>query len=139
MCSAASQPGPARRPHADRAVVRSISARTALRSWTGAKMAGEAWTGRADDRSWLIGRAHPRQVEAAHRRRSSATLLLGPLLLAAVPTAGPLYAQETTLSPAALKEIAQVEAEIDRIEAQALERLATPPDNQIQQIELLGK
>jgi cytochrome c peroxidase len=29
----------------------------------------------------------------------------------------------TTLSPAALKEIAQVEAEIDRIETQALERL----------------
>ena len=36
-------------------------------------------------------------------------------------------------------EIAQVEAEIDRIEAQTLERLAAPPDNQVQQIELLGK
>src|ERR1700687_3264961 len=45
----------------------------------------------------------------------------------------------TTLSPQALKEIAQVEAEIDSIEAQAIERLAAPPDNQIQQIELLGK
>jgi cytochrome c peroxidase len=45
----------------------------------------------------------------------------------------------TMLSPAALKEIAEVEAEIDRIEAQALERLAAPPDNQVQQIELLGK
>jgi cytochrome c peroxidase len=44
-----------------------------------------------------------------------------------------------TLSPQALQEIAQVEAEIDRIEAQAAERLAAPPDNQIQQIELLGK
>ena len=43
------------------------------------------------------------------------------------------------LSPQALQEIAQVEAEIDRIEAQAIERLAAPPDNQIQQIELLGK
>src|SRR5438034_11318872 len=44
-----------------------------------------------------------------------------------------------TLSPQALQEIAQVEAEIDRIEAQTIERLAAPPDNQIQQIELLGK
>src|SRR5258708_4218470 len=43
------------------------------------------------------------------------------------------------LSPQALQEITQVEAEIDRIEAQAIERLAMPPDNQVQQIELLGK
>jgi len=43
------------------------------------------------------------------------------------------------LSTKALQEIAQVEAEIDRIEAQTIERLAAPPDNQIQQIELLGK
>jgi cytochrome c peroxidase len=50
-------------------------------------------------------------------------------------------AEETSskLSPQALQEIAQVEAEIDRIEAQTVERLAAPPDNQIQQIELLGK
>jgi cytochrome c peroxidase len=50
-------------------------------------------------------------------------------------------AQDTsaTLTPAALAEIAQVEAEIDRIEAQTLARLAAPPDNQVQQIELLGK
>src|SRR5207245_7584561 len=45
----------------------------------------------------------------------------------------------TTLTPEALAEIAQVEAEIDGIEAGTLERLAVPPDNQIQQIELLGK
>ena len=45
----------------------------------------------------------------------------------------------TALSPEALKEIAQVEAEIDRIEAQTLGRLAAPPDNQVQQVELLGK
>ena len=44
-----------------------------------------------------------------------------------------------TLPPAALKEIAEVEAEIDRIEAQSLERLAAPPDNEVQQVELLGK
>ncbi len=43
------------------------------------------------------------------------------------------------LSDQALREIAQVEEEIDRVEAQAIERLATPPDNQVQQIELLGK
>jgi len=38
-----------------------------------------------------------------------------------------------------MQEIAQVEAEIDRIETQTIERLAVPPDNQVQQIELLGK
>src|SRR5438105_7100524 len=50
-------------------------------------------------------------------------------------------AQESraVLSPQTLQEIAQVEAEIDRIEAQTMERLATPPDNQVQQIELIGK
>jgi cytochrome c peroxidase len=45
----------------------------------------------------------------------------------------------TTLSPRALQEIAQLEAEIDSIEAQAVERLAAPPENQVQQVELLGK
>ena len=45
----------------------------------------------------------------------------------------------TSLSPQALQEIAQVEAEVDRIEAETAERLAKPPDNQVQQVELLGK
>jgi cytochrome c peroxidase len=45
----------------------------------------------------------------------------------------------TTLSPAALEEIGKVEAEIDRIEAEMLQRLSPPPNNQVQQIELLGK
>jgi cytochrome c peroxidase len=36
-------------------------------------------------------------------------------------------------------EIARVEGEIDKIETAALERLKQPPDNQVQQIELLGK
>ena len=45
----------------------------------------------------------------------------------------------SNLSLQVLQEIAKVEAEIDRIEAQTIERLAAPPDNQIQQIELLGK
>jgi cytochrome c peroxidase len=52
-----------------------------------------------------------------------------------------LLARESTapLSPAILREIARVEAESDRIEAESLKRLAAPPDNQVQQIELLGK
>jgi cytochrome c peroxidase len=52
-----------------------------------------------------------------------------------------VWAQQpsTTLSPAAVKEIAEVEAEIDRIEAQTLERLTQPPNNEVQQVELLGK
>jgi cytochrome c peroxidase len=45
----------------------------------------------------------------------------------------------TNLSPQALQEIAQLEAEIDRIEAETIERLAKAPDNQVQQVELLGK
>src|SRR6202158_6201545 len=45
----------------------------------------------------------------------------------------------TPLSPGALQEIAQLEAEIDRIEARTIERLAGPPGNQIQQNEVLGK
>jgi cytochrome c peroxidase len=60
-------------------------------------------------------------------------------LIAAMLSGGASSAQETTLSPEALRELGQVEAEIDRIEAQTLERLAAPPDNQVQQIELLGK
>jgi cytochrome c peroxidase len=44
-----------------------------------------------------------------------------------------------TLTPDVLKEIGQVEAEIDRIEAQTIDCLANPPENQVQQIELLGK
>jgi cytochrome c peroxidase len=43
------------------------------------------------------------------------------------------------LSRKALDEIARVETEIDAIEAQTTERLSAPPDNQVQQVELLGK
>ena len=43
------------------------------------------------------------------------------------------------LTPEVVKEIAQVESEIDRIETQTIDRLAAPPNNQVQQIELLGK
>jgi cytochrome c peroxidase len=45
----------------------------------------------------------------------------------------------TILSPKALGEIEQVVAEIDRIEAATLARLPAAPDNQVQQLELLGK
>src|SRR6516162_8906868 len=56
-------------------------------------------------------------------------------------SAGTVGAEEigSTLTPEILQDIARVEAEIDLIEAQTLERLAAPPDNQVQQIELLGK
>src|SRR5258705_6654070 len=47
--------------------------------------------------------------------------------------------RSSNLSPQELQEIAKVEAEIDLTEAQAIGRLAAPPDNQIQQVELLGK
>jgi cytochrome c peroxidase len=62
------------------------------------------------------------------------------VLTVATPADAPsAEGSSTTLSPEALQQIAQVEAEIDRIEAQTTERLAAPPDNQVQQIELLGK
>ena len=57
-------------------------------------------------------------------------------LAAATP---PARESVAPLSPAALVEIARVEAEIDRIEADTLKRLTAAPDNQVQQIELLGK
>jgi cytochrome c peroxidase len=68
-------------------------------------------------------------------------LMTGAVTVSVTLCADALGAQEasTMLTPEALAEIAQLEAEIDRIEAQTLERLAAPPDNQIQQIELLGK
>src|SRR3977135_375092 len=70
-----------------------------------------------------------------------ALLSITAVLVAATLVADALGAEEssTVLSPQALQEIVQVEVEIDRIEAQAIERLAVPPGNQIQQIELLGK
>jgi cytochrome c peroxidase len=46
---------------------------------------------------------------------------------------------ETILSPEVLQQMARVGAEIDRIEAATLARLPAPPDNQVQQLELLGK
>jgi cytochrome c peroxidase len=76
----------------------------------------------------------------ARSRRMNVWISAASVMLASVGTAS-LWAQgmSTTLSPTALKEIAEVEAEIDRTEAAMLERLAALPDNQVQQIELLGK
>src|ERR1700693_459291 len=70
-----------------------------------------------------------------------AILSIAAAALAVTMGANALGAEErsSNLSPQVVQEIAKVEAEIDRTEAQAIERLAAPPDNQIQQIELLGK
>src|SRR5258708_6145766 len=75
------------------------------------------------------------------KRLASALLLIAAGIVAVTLHSGVPGAQEggTILSAQALREIAQVEAEIDRVEAQTIERLATPPDNQVQQLELLGK
>src|SRR3982074_3867499 len=80
--------------------------------------------------------AHP-----SVRKTARAVLSIAAAIFAAAMGADTPAAEEssTTLSPAALQEIAQLEAEIDRIEAATIERLAQPPDNQVQQIELLGK
>jgi len=68
---------------------------------------------------------------------------LSVIIAVAVPILGSamLSARDsaTPLSAAALDAITRVESEIDRIEAEAVDRLASPPDNQVQQIELLGK
>jgi cytochrome c peroxidase len=70
-----------------------------------------------------------------------ALLLIAATIVAAAVVATTPGAQEssTILSPQALQEIAELEAQIDRIQARTIERLAMPPDNLIQQIELLGK
>ncbi|MHB8272727.1 cytochrome c peroxidase [Bradyrhizobium sp.] len=75
------------------------------------------------------------------RKTQRAVLSVAAAVVAATMGADTLGAEEssTTLSPTALQEIAQLEAGIDRIEAATIERLAQPPDNQVQQIELLGK
>src|SRR5258707_2850150 len=75
------------------------------------------------------------------KRLASALLLIAAGIVAVTLHGGVPSAKEggTVLSAQALREIAQVEAEIDRVEAQTIERLATPPDNQVQQLELLGK
>ena len=64
---------------------------------------------------------------------AAAILVLGSAVLSARDSATP------PLSVAAVEAITRLENEIDRIESEAVDRLAAPPDNQVQQIELLGK
>jgi cytochrome c peroxidase len=89
---------------------------------------------------------YARRLELARRGsevKTSRTLLsIAAAIFVSALGAEVLNAGEETsskLSPQMVQEIAQVEAVIDRIEALTIERLAAPPDNQIQQIELLGK
>src|SRR5437660_7276873 len=74
-------------------------------------------------------------------RRTNGRIAAAGIAIAATVGSAAVWAQQpsVTLSPASLKEIAEVEAEIDRIEAQTLERLAAPPNNEVQQVELIGK
>jgi cytochrome c peroxidase len=70
-----------------------------------------------------------------------AAWLLGSATVITIASAGALNAEPTSaiLTPEVLKKIAQVETEIDSTESLTLDRLAMPPSNQVQQIELLGK
>jgi cytochrome c peroxidase len=73
-------------------------------------------------------------------KRRRVVLVLSFAAAVATATLGSTAEESNVLLPArVLEDIKQVEAAIDRIEAQAVERLAMPPDNQVQQIELLGK
>ena len=91
---------------------------------------------------FLLDFDHGVKMTVSHRVNAFMTGVM-PALIAVIAMLGGgiVRAAEAgiTLSPNALEEIAQIEAEIDRIEAQAIERLAAPPANQVQQIELLGK
>jgi cytochrome c peroxidase len=80
-------------------------------------------------------------LQSRWMKRLLAGLVLGPAAVVVATRADVAKSDDssTTLTAAALAEIAKVEAEIDRIEAQTLDRLTPPPDNQVQQVELLGK
>jgi cytochrome c peroxidase len=74
-------------------------------------------------------------------KSSRLLLLVSGIAAASFATLTVLPARESTspFSAATLQEIARLEAEIDRIEVDTFKRLASPPDNQVQQIELIGK
>ncbi len=80
----------------------------------------------------LLGGAAAWRVAARAQQSMRRVAVL--MMVAATLGANAPAAQESSavLSPQALQEIAQVEAEIDRIEAQTIERLAAPLDNQVQ-------
>ena len=94
---------------------------------------------RASDARAALPAADDLAVGAVTRQRRTSFWISAVAGFAVAFGCGVSPAQETTLSPEALREIAKVEAEIDRIEVQTLERLVAPPDNQVQQIELIGK
>lgn len=74
------------------------------------------------------------------RTSSALSLIVGVVAAATLGARAPRAAQSSPgLSPKAQHDIAQVEAEIDSIEAQTLTRLVAPPTNGTQQVELLGK
>ena len=77
------------------------------------------------------------------RRRAvwSAIVMAGALTLAPAATEGADSDTKgsTRLSPEVLREIEQVRARIAAIEEETLARVAAPPDNQVQQVELLGR
>src|ERR1700686_564075 len=84
---------------------------------------------------------HMRFVDPFARKTLRKILSIAAVIVAVAMGADARGAEagSTTLSPQGWEEIAQLEAEIDSSEARAIARLAMPPDNQIQQIELLGK
>ena len=77
------------------------------------------------------------------RRRAvwSAIVIAGALTLAPAATEGADsdIKGSTRLSPEVLRVIEQVRARIAVIEEETLARVVTPPDNQVQQVQLLGK
>src|ERR1700676_2048824 len=80
----------------------------------------------------------------AHRHRLRATwcavVMAGALTVAPAATeAADGTESSTQLTPEVLREIELVRARIAATEAQTLARVATPPDNQVQRVEVLGK
>jgi len=69
----------------------------------------------------------------------SSVILLAGATIAVDMTGTGGQVQAVAVSNTVEGEIARVAAEIDQIEAASIERLKQPPDNQVQQIELLGK
>jgi cytochrome c peroxidase len=65
--------------------------------------------------------------------------VVGSLVAAILCSAAAGEGETPVISRRALQEMVRVEAEIDRVEAQTIERLAAAPGNQTQRVELLGK
>jgi len=88
-------------------------------------------------------RRSPRKLRSLTATYGAGAALASVILLATLssvpPAAGGSAAEAPAISSKIDVEIARVAAEIDGIEAAALERLTYPPNNQVQAIELLGK